>query len=197
MIYMSPNALPIQRKNRYFGHIMTPAGGKKTPIQLPWCADNEVFTERFRWPVFADWLAYMHRHRETCKFVVVPDVVGNACATLDRYRWYAWRIKSMGFPVAFVAQDGIEDMKWPPEYDVLFIGGSTEWKMGEAAAWCIKKAQAAGKWVHVGRVNSQKRIRHFQLLQVDSVDGTGLVFAPDKNYRVLMGQLVKTPLIYA
>ena len=31
-------------------------------------------------------------------------------------------------------------------------------------------------------MNSQKRIRHFQLLGVDSADGTSITFAPDREY---------------
>lgn len=112
-----------------------------------------------------DWLCFMQPWRNRCVFVVAPDVVANAVATLDLFRWYAWRIQSLGFPVALVAQDGLEGLRWPPTwaYDALFVGGTTAWKLSAAADWCIRRAMQAGKWVHVGRVNSQRRIRHLRL----------------------------------
>lgn len=148
----------------------------------------------FDWSKFYNWLIHMMPYQSNCVFVTVPDVVADACATLYRYRYYAWRIKALGYPVALVAQDGLEALRWPPEYDALFIGGSTEWKLSSAADWCIRKAQSAGAWVHVGRVNSIKRIRHCQLRGVDSVDGTSLAFSPDRHYKRFTGQLSQDPL---
>ena len=95
------------------------------------------------------------------------------------------------------AQDGLEKIKWAVKflpYDCLFIGGSTEWKMGSGADQCIKIAKSRGKWVHVGRVNSQKRIRHFKLVGVDSVDGTSLTYAPDRDYWVFQKALLQPVL---
>jgi hypothetical protein len=156
--------------------------------------DNGAFTGLFNEAAFWRKLEQMRPHRANCVFVVAPDVVGNAIATMHQYRYYGPAIHAAGYPVAFVAQDGQEIYPFPPEYDALFIGGSTEWKLSDAALWCIQQAKASGKWVHVGRVNSQRRIRHFQLARVDSVDGTSVTFAPDKNYRTLDRQLVQRPL---
>ena len=66
--------------------------------------------------------------------------------------------------------------------DVLFVGGTTEYKLGEQAVSAIRKAQELGKKVHVGRVNSKKRVEIFNSLKVDSVDGTYLIFGPDTNF---------------
>lgn len=133
-------------------------------------------------------------YREKCLFVTAPDVVGNAIATMSSYRYWGCRLKDEGWPVAFVAQDGQELFDFPPEFDALFIGGFTEWKMSGAALDCIRRAKSLGKWVHVGRVNSQRRIRHFQIAGVDSVDGTTIAFAPNKNFKVLDKQLRMEPL---
>lgn len=133
-------------------------------------------------------------YQATCKFVVAPDSVANAIETLWRFRQWAWRIKALGYPVAFVAQDGQESLPLPPEYDALFIGGTTRWKLSPMADDLIRHAKSAGKWTHVGRVNSQRRIRHFQLVGVDSVDGTSIAFAPDKYYKRFDDQLFNRPL---
>ena len=136
----------------------------------------------------------MRQYSASCKFAVVPDVVGDSIATACRYRWFAWQIKSIGYPVAYVAQDGAELLPFPPEYDALFIGGTTKWKLSDAADFCIKQAKQNGKWVHVGRVNSQSRIRHFQLVGADSVDGTTIAFAPNQRVKCLNKVLQQPPL---
>jgi hypothetical protein len=116
-------------------------------------------------------------------------------ATLELYSEYAPQIRALGYKVALVAQDGLEDLPWPERYDALFVGGTTGWKMSDAADWCIRKAQKAGVWVHVGRVNSQQRIRHFAVMGVDSVDGTTIAYEPDVAYRKLETQLRQPVLL--
>lgn len=61
----------------------------------------------------------------------------------------------------------------------LFIGGTTEWKLSANVDWLIAEAQDGGKWVHVGRVNSARRIRHFHEVGVDSIDGRSFSAWPD------------------
>ena len=195
MIYFQPTTTGIDRlpKNKW-GVIRTPSSYNIHKYGYWWICDNEAFTNKFTWGRLVSFLDSMNKWRNLCKFVVCPDEVSNACATLDKFRWYAWRIKALGWPVAFVAQDGQELMHWPPEYDALFIGGTTEWKESDAADWCIGKAKSAGKWVHVGRVNSNRRIRHFQLVGVDSVDGTSPAIAPDQAHKRFNRQLLQKPL---
>lgn len=111
--------------------------------------------------------------RENCRFVAVPDVVGSARRTLEVFNHWIQRIK--GWPLALVAQDGLEN--FPVEWwkiDAIFIGGSTEWKMGRHAKATIQAAKAMDKWVHVGRVNTPARFEYFEELGADSIDGTGL-----------------------
>jgi hypothetical protein len=92
------------------------------------------------------------------------------------YRIRAW----FGLPVALVAQDGLEhlDVPWT-WFDVLFIGGSTGWKLGPGAASLAEEAHRRGKRVHMGRVTSWKRLRYAAHIGCDSADGT--TRAPDRN----------------
>jgi EAL domain-containing protein (putative c-di-GMP-specific phosphodiesterase class I) len=72
-----------------------------------------------------------------------------------------------------VAQDGLEDHPVPwGLIDALFIGGTTEFKMGPVAAAAAQQARLLGKWVHMGRVNTRRRIRYAKSLGCDSMDGT-------------------------
>jgi hypothetical protein len=103
-------------------------------------------------------------------WVSVPDVVGNHRAT--RRRWHHWLpvLRRHGLRVAYVAQDGETTPPWD-DLDCLFIGGSTQWKEGAHAIKLCHEARARGKWVHIGRVNTVRRLRMFDNV-ADSFDGT-------------------------
>ncbi len=149
-----------------------------------WGADNGCFSPSGK--VFdADrWWAWLSDLDPTggCLFAVAPDVVGDAVATLERsFPWLA-RIRELGFPAAFVAQDGIENTVIPwSSFDVLFIGGSTEFKLGRVAKRLTRRAHNRGKLVHMGRVNSKIRFDIADSWGCDSVDGTFLAFGPTVN----------------
>lgn len=51
-----------------------------------------------------------------------------------------------------------------------------EWKLSMNATALCWEAQEAGKWVHVGRVNSLRRLQHCAAIGADSADGTYLKF---------------------
>ena len=69
---------------------------------MEWAADNCAFSHAgFNADIFFPWLASMTAFRSTCLFVVVPDVVGDATATLDR--WVRYAPQMAGWPLAFVA----------------------------------------------------------------------------------------------
>lgn len=111
--------------------------------------------------------------KELCRFVAVPDVVGSARRTLEVFDH--WKYKLSGWPLALVAQDGIEDLPIPWEQiAAIFIGGSTTFKLSDHAKHIIQAAKAIGKWVHVGRVNSFERWGKLEEAGCDSIDGTGI-----------------------
>lgn len=109
------------------GYIDTPAQGNKRPDGVTWCADNGAFSDKFdegKWWRFL--VANAHR-ADSCVFAVAPDVVGDAQATLDRSLPWLPKIRALGYPAAFVAQNGatIDALPWD-EFDCLFIGGCVE-----------------------------------------------------------------------
>lgn len=136
-----------------------------------WAADNDCFqglNER-RYVAMLDAITGIPR----CRFVVAPDVVADAKAT-DRL-WDRWwqELVDRDLPIAYVAQDGVTDMDIPWAYiAALFIGGTTEFKLGRTAAALAQRAHAYDVWVHMGRVNSGRRIRYAASIGCDSVDGT-------------------------
>jgi hypothetical protein len=93
--------------------------------------------------------------------------------------------------LAIAAQDGQESLPLPEGADWVFIAGSTEWKLSDAAASVLQRAWDARMYIHVGRVNSQKRYRYFgrlaERLDLDivSCDGTAARFDPVRaRYRL-------------
>jgi len=134
---------------------------------MPWaadlgCLDGPAFVKRFDRDVALPWLGEtMGPYRQTCLFVTVPDVVGDASATLKRYLETALHL--VGWPLAYVAQDGQEALPFPevPGFGTLFVGGTTKWKLSESCRSVIVTAQQSGKRIHIGRVNWRKRYNFF------------------------------------
>lgn len=134
--------------------------------------DNGAFSG-FRRDKFMSILARESEAKHRCRFVVVPDIVADARRTEEAFEY--WKYKLSGWPLALAAQDGVENRTIPwKAIQAIFIGGSTAWKLGDHAKAVIRCAQAIGKYVHVGRVNSPGRFEYFESLGVDSIDGTGL-----------------------
>lgn len=134
--------------------------------------DNGAFSG-FNAQAFRSILARENSARHLCRFVVVPDVVGDARRTLEVFDH--WKYQLVGWPLALAVQDGIEHVAIPwKQIEAIFIGGTTQFKLGPQAKAVIRATQAIGKWVHVGRVNTPGRFEYFENLGVDSIDGTGL-----------------------
>ena len=145
-------------------------------------ADNGCFAqgEKYSDEKFLQWLEKLDR--KNCLFAAAPDVVGCAVGTRKRDYPMLPKIRNLGFKAAFIVQDGetAEEIKWD-QLDAIFVGGTTRWKLSQAAAAIVAEAKRRGKWVHMGRVNSFKRMRLAAAIGCDSVDGTYLAFEPDNR----------------
>ena len=167
--------------------IETPHPGSKRPEGVTWCADNGAYSDKFNEAKWWAFLVSKAPDASTCAFAVAPDVVGDAAATQARSAPWLARIRALGYPVAYVAQDGLEDLTVPWDaIDVLFIGGTTAWKLGPHARTLAAQAKTRGKRVHMGRVNSERRYRYAAAIGCDSADGTYLTFGPDVNLPQLL-----------
>jgi hypothetical protein len=195
MIYLSgvsTAALRARLPHRCLGLMWTPAAytDRQHVCGSTYAADNGCFTlgDRFDPAAWLHWLARMNL--TGCLFAVAPDVVGDAAATLARSAPYFDRLHAMGYPVAYVLQNGQETLPVPwDDIDAVFIGGDTEWKLSQHAAQLAYAAKARGKWVHMGRVNSRKRLVRAAVMGCDSADGTFLRFAPTTNMPRMLGWL--------
>jgi hypothetical protein len=192
-MYLATTSTPEIRaelhRNNSLGYITQPDSDRPRIASeltgLQWCADNGCFSDKFdeaRW-----WAWLSAKNPAGCLFAVAPDVVGDHEATLIRSAPWLPRIRALGFPAAFVAQDGatIDTIPWDT-FDAVFIGGTTEFKLSDTALGILRAAKDRGKWTHVGRVNSRRRFMRFAGI-ADSCDGTFLTFGPRVRLPELLG----------
>ena len=163
------------------GALLTPFSQRIAPDGWTWAADNGCFATRWDDRTWMTWLA-SKADPETALFATVPDVVADHRGTMDRWHHWHQAVTDLGYRPAFVLQDGVvtDEIPWD-QMGALFIGGTTEFKLSETARTVTQMARAQGKWVHMGRVNSRKRIQTAYEWGCNSVDGTFLAFAPDHN----------------
>jgi len=174
------------------GRIVAYRGGTGPTPGVSWGMDNGCFSERW---APGPWWAYAEAMADPgllpdCGFAVAPDVWGDAAATLARSIPWLPRLRDLGYPAALVAQDGLTVAETPwDDFDVLFLGGSDGFRTTGTARSLTDAALERGKPVHMGRVNSLRRLRAAALWGCSSADGTFLAYAPRENLPQLLGWL--------
>jgi hypothetical protein len=145
---------------------------------VTWAADNDAFggfdsVAGRRFERMLDAL----RGLPGCRFVTCPDVVGDAGLTDLLFEEWMPHIAARGLPVAYVVQeDGIEyqtrGVPWGA-IQALFIGCADDReKLGRRVRGLVAEARRRDKWVHMGRVNTARRVAYAREIGCDSVDGT-------------------------
>lgn len=109
-----------------------------------------------------------------CKWIVLPDTVGDAERTTEQF----WQYYDNGHQAkcAYVIQNGVTDdmmMDIWPKINCVFVGGDDAFKDGFQARRICQLAKDRDKLVHVGRVNGPARFASWFDF-ADSVDGSGL-----------------------
>lgn len=144
-----------------------------------WAADNDAYSNfhEDRYTKMLDKCQGVHG----CLFVTCPDVVGDADTTFKLYLKWARELLGRDLPLGYVGQDGATPDKVPWNgMSALFIGGTTDWKLGPEARELVETAKEKGKWVHMGRVNSIKRLEYAKEIGCDSIDGSSLSMYTDR-----------------
>lgn len=118
-------------------------------------------------------------------WIVLPDIVAGGLASLDFSLSWLPRLRGIA-PLLLAVQDGIgksdvADLIGP---DLgIFIGGSTAWKETTLPTWG-QVARDRGAYLHVGRVNSARRIALCAAAGADSFDGSSVT-----RFAVTIGRL--------
>lgn len=153
------------------------------PRRSPWFLDNGAFLAwkrgtSFDHDAFRAAVTAACAHHTAPDWIVVPDVVADADATIALAREYVPALRPLRFPLAIVVQDGMTPETFPlwSEADVIFVGGSLAWKLAHAHEWC-RAARERGKPCHIGRVGSARRVRWARSIAADSIDSCVPLFS--------------------
>ena len=165
-------------------HLLISATGVHRNEGFPYGIDNGAWTA---FQAGEDWDAEAYRgrfetllttHGEDADWIAVPDIVQGGMASLAvSERWLeTLRDELPGQTLLIPVQDGMSTTDLAPYLDELtgiFVGGSTEWKEATMHIWgALCREHSA--WLHVGRVNSRRRIRLCAQAGADSFDGTSV-----------------------
>lgn len=169
---------------------------------LPWAGDlgalqGPDYVKKINLSRVADWLPLMAPYKSKCLFLAGGDIVGNSVDTLESYEEFKHYFTD--WPLAYVAQNGAEDLPIPADCAAVFIGGDTEWKESMAAVAVIRRAQEMNKHIHIGRVNWGRRYRSFAILKGSerfTYDGTRPRYdGRDKTMEAWLGYEAQKTLI--
>lgn len=158
------------------GWLIGPSVWKNPRDDIAFAMDNDAYIS-FKNGVpydFYSWSDFLKKVKASGiepLWAVVPDVVGNAKKTLEQWDMFYQEVAfSYGWKAALGVQDGMtpEDvslLRFQP--DVIFVGGTTDWKWRTSHVWCQHFPR-----VHVARVRS-RRLPYCQQIGAESCDGTG------------------------
>ena len=142
-----------------------------------YCLDNGAWRAHQQGTVFdvIPFIEMLKKWATGADFVIVPDIVAGGLASLDFTKRWLPRVAQFGCESLLIpVQDGmspadVEGMLGPTRG--IFVGGSTEFKEETTPMWG-RVAARAKCWLHVGRVNSARRIAICAEAGADSIDGT-------------------------
>lgn len=205
MIYLSGAVRPeLFQAHPDIGFMLTPNMGNKPDLtSTVWGADTGCYSpsgdKGFDLDRYVAFLRINGKYRITNLFATAPDVVGSATETWERSRTVLPIIRELGYHASLVAQCGIhvEEIVWDA-FDVLFIGGCTPFKLSIETARLCERARSLGKRVHMGRVNSLRRMYIAAAMGCHSVDGTYVKFGPSVNIPKLlqwMSKIAENPVM--
>ena len=161
-----------------WGLMVSATGALRTEGFLRWCLDNGAWTAFQKDQPFdgAKFLLAYERIAPGADFFVLPDVVAGGLNSLDFS--LAWR-ERLGAPLCLpllAVQDGMAPVDIAtlvgPELGV-FVGGTTRFKEDTLPSWG-KLARECGAHLHVGRVNSARRVALCAAAGANSIDGTSV-----------------------
>jgi len=167
------------------GHLFSPKGLQRTHPWLPFALDNGKFAcyqsnkewDELEYRNMLGEVSWLERLKPTQArqnvgqkpmWALAPDEVANKAKTIELYKKWESVIRDYNWKVAFAVQDGMTKDDVPSSADVIFVGGSYEWKWETYRMWCGEFPH-----VHIGRVNRAHRLYDCHFAGAKSIDGTG------------------------
>lgn len=174
----------LARETGRLGHLYSPGHQRGPWPWLPFALDNGAFScwnqaantfDEDKWqaglPAWRRLLLWAQAAPIKPRWAIVPDVPGNAAATIERWAKYAPEVVASGIPLAVAVQDGMTcECVWEldPQPEIVCVGGTTEWKWQTVWLWCHDFDR-----VHLLRCNMPEKLDYLESLGVESCDGTG------------------------
>lgn len=143
---------------------------------MPYALDNGAWTAFQQGSAFDEgaFLRAIDKVGERADWIVIPDIVAGGLRSLEFSLSWLDDLKGLPVRLLLAVQDGMEpdDVREYLSPAVgIFIGGSTEWKERTATQWG-QLARRRNCYLHIGRVNSQRRIAICAGAGANSFDGT-------------------------
>lgn len=161
-----------------WGLVLTPAR-YNLPEGFSYFLDNGAwpcFVNKTEWDTAA-FMRLVEARGAGADFIVLPDIVAGGIESLKRS--VDWMERLCHYPRLYIAvQDGMNVQTVCNVLSLrpglgIFVGGSTEWKLKTLPEWG-RLAADMHKPLHVGRVNTARRIRLCAEVGATSFDGTSV-----------------------
>lgn len=155
--------------------LLSPGSRPATPYPgMGWALDNGAWschTQGTAWDAEA-FASLVARVGAGADWIAAPDVVCGGAASLALS--LSWLPRLAAHRVLIPVQDGMTGADLAPVLGPrvgIFVGGSTEWKLSSLGMWGAA-ARRSGCWLHVARVNTERRIRMCLDVGATSFDGS-------------------------
>jgi len=156
--------------------LLSPVNKGTSPQDFKYALDNGAWSYYQQGVAFDEkaFVKILERRGAHADWVVVPDIVQGGRASWDlTLRWLP-RVLDHASRALLAVQDGFDEREVEaligPRVGI-FVGGSTGWKLATTHTWA-RVGRARDAWVHVGRVNTARRIALCADAGVSSFDGT-------------------------
>lgn len=174
------------------GHLYSPGGLSRVYDFVPFALDNgryPAWSSGKQWneAAFVGLLDRVAGCGHAPRWLLVPDVVADRDGTLREWDRWCTKLQRYGWPLAFAVQDGMAPDDVPAEAEVVFVGGTTEWKRKHLRDWCD-----AFDRVHIGRVNTDKWLWECDEAGAESCDGTGWMRGDERQLAGLITYLERS-----
>jgi len=158
--------------------LLVSAKGRLRTEGMPYALDNGAWWAwRYGHPFdVAAFMRALDRLGAGADWIVVPDILAGGKRSLDFSLSWLDVLRAYGRPLLLPVQDGLEPGDVLPHLRAelgIFVGGSTTWKLDTLSAWG-ETARRARCYLHVGRVNTVRRVRLCAAAGADSFDGSSV-----------------------
>jgi len=166
----------LEALRRHGWKLLVSAAGVLRAEGFPYALDNGAWSAFTSGRPFDErrFLRALQLMGARAEWTVVPDIVAGGRASLDLSLRWLRRVLDESPSALLAVQNGMTIADVQPFVGPrigIFVGGDTAWKMQTLAQWC-QLGREAGCLVHVGRVNSARRIAACSLAGATSFDGT-------------------------